>query len=51
MPEAESNLVPTVSLSCPENEVGLKDCPKNEQLAEKRSLEGNCEIFRGLFIL
>ena len=23
----------------------LKDCPKNEQLAEKQSFEGNCEIF------
>ena len=25
-----------------------KDCPKNEQLAEKRNFEGNCEILRGL---
>ena len=23
----------------------LKDCWKNEQLAEKQSFEGNCEIF------
>ena len=23
----------------------LLDCPKNEQLAEKQSFEGNCEIF------
>ena len=29
----------------------LKDCrrPKNEQLAEKRSIEGNCEILRTIF--
>ena len=27
----------------------LKDCPKNEQLAEKRSFEGNCEILRTIF--
>ena len=26
-----------------------KDCPKNEQLAEKRNLEGNCEILRAVF--
>ena len=24
----------------------LKACPKNEQLAEKRSFEGNCEMLR-----
>ena len=27
----------------------LKGCPKNEQLAEKRSLEDNCEILRTIF--
>ena len=27
----------------------LKDRPKNEQLAEKRSFEGNCEILRTIF--
>ena len=24
----------------------LRDCPKNEYLAEKRSFKGKCEIFR-----
>ena len=27
----------------------LKDRPKNEQLAEKRSFEGNCEILKTIF--
>ena len=27
----------------------LKDFPKNEQLAEKRSFEGNCETLRTIF--
>ena len=27
----------------------LKDCPKNEQLAEKRSFKGSCEILRTIF--
>ena len=27
----------------------LKDCPRNEQLAKKRSFEGNCEILRTIF--
>ena len=27
----------------------MKDCPKNEQLAEKRSFQGNCEILRTIF--
>ena len=31
--------------SCPRSE----DCPKNEQLAEKPSFEGNCEILRTIF--
>ena len=26
-----------------------KYCPKNEQLAKKRSFEGNCEILRTIF--
>ena len=26
-----------------------EDCPKNEQLAEKRSFESNCEILRTVF--
>ena len=29
----------------------LKDCPKNEQLAEKRRFDGNCEILRRVFQL
>ena len=29
----------------------MKDCPKNEQLAENRSFEGNCEILRTIFQL
>jgi len=27
----------------------LKDCPKNEQLAEKRNFKGNCAILRIVF--
>ena len=27
----------------------MKDCLKNEQLAEKRSFKGNCEILRTIF--
>ena len=27
----------------------MKDCPKNEQLAEKRNFEGNCEILSTIF--
>ena len=27
----------------------LKDCPKDEHLAERRSFEGNCEILRTIF--
>ena len=27
----------------------LKDCPKNEQLAEKQSFKGNCEILKAIF--
>ena len=30
-------------------QAGLKDCPKNEQLAEKQSFEGSCEILRTIF--
>ena len=32
----------------------LKDCPKNEQLAEKGSFEGNCKILsspKGIYFL
>ena len=34
-----------ISEDCPR----LRDCPKNEQLAEKRSFQGNCEILRTIF--
>ena len=27
----------------------VKDCPKNEHLAEKQSFEGNCEILKATF--
>ena len=27
----------------------MKDCPKNEQLANKRSFEGKCDILRTSF--